>query len=122
MRIPIPKYLALWLIASFLAIDIASAQCNPEVDYSVQKKSENSYSIYLKSPSASTTGVLKVRLYDLFTGKISQEKEIHSLGLSSQEVFQNVPPSKYSIIITLEHCEKPTTLGGINGINVGIPG
>jgi hypothetical protein len=64
---------------------------------------------------------MKIQLYDLYTGKVIQEKEITSLGSANQEVFQHVPPSTYSIIIRIEHCEKPTTLGGVNGIAIGIP-
>ncbi len=122
MRRPIPKYLALCLIASFLSIDYALGQCEVDVQYTIQKKSENGYSVLLKSASARTSDVMKVQLYDLFTGKIFQEKEISSLGTANQEIFQNVPPSRYSIIIRIEHCEKPTTLGGVYGITIGIPG
>lgn len=122
MRRPIPKYLTLCLIASLLSIDYALGQCDVDVQYSVQKKSENTYSIFLKSASTRSADGIKVQLYDLFTGKIFQEKQIASLSTASQEIFQNVPPSRYSIIIRVEHCEKPTTLGGVYGISIGIPG
>lgn len=121
MRIPIPKYLTLWLFASFLSIDNVLGQCDIDVQYAIQKKSDNAYSISLKSTSTRTADVIKVQLYDLITGKIFQQKEIASISVTSQEVFQNVPPSRYSIIIRFEHCEKPTTLGGIYGISIGIP-
>ena len=122
MRRPIPKYLALCLIASFFSVDHALGQCDVDVQYSVQKTSGTSYSIFLKSASARTADVMKVQLYDLLTGKVFQEKEISSLGSANQEIFQNVPPSRYSIIIRIEHCDKPKALGGVNGITIGIPG
>lgn len=119
MRPPIPKYLFACIIVSLLSFEHTFAQCPAEIQYSLEKNQDNSFSIYLKAQA--TTPLLKIQLYDLFTGKVLAEKEINSLTTASREVFTNVPPSRYSIIIRAEHCEKPTTLGGIYGISIGIP-
>ena len=118
MRRPIPKYLALFIIASFLCIKNGFGQCQFEVQYSVEKKSGSTYSISLESKTTLTS--VKVQLYDLFQGKVLDEKEIYILATGGQEVFRNIPPSKYTIIIRMDGCDKPKTLGGINGISIGI--
>lgn len=118
MRRPIPKYLALFIIASFLSIGHALGQCEFKVQYSIEKKSESTYSIYLKSET--TLASIKIQLYDLFQGKVLEEKEIYSLTTVGQEVFKNIAPSKYAIIIRMDNCDKPKTLGGKDGISIGI--
>lgn len=118
MRRPIPKYLALCVIAPILCLQEAFGQCHHDVQYAIEEKSENSYSILLKSETTLTS--IKIQLYDLFQGKILEEKEIHSLTIASQEIFMNIPPSRYAIIIRTDNCDKPKTLGGIEGISIGI--
>jgi hypothetical protein len=118
MRRPIPKYLTLCVIVSILCLEHAFGQCQFEVKYSVEKKSESAFSIYLQSETALAS--VKIQLYDLFQGKVLEEKEIYSLTTVAQEIFKNISPSKYAIIITMDNCDKPKTLGGIDGINIGI--
>lgn len=116
---PVPTYILACILLSFLCIEHAVAQCPPEVHYSLQKTSENTYSIFLKAET--TTVAIKIQLYDLLKGKLLEEKEINSLGTINQQVFRNIPPSRYAIILRTQNCDKPKTLGGINGIGIGIP-
>jgi hypothetical protein len=118
MRRPIPIYLALCAIVPILCAQHGFGQCQYDVQFIVEEKSQNAYSIQLKSETPLTS--IKIQLYDLFTGKVLEEKAIPSLTVVSQEVFQNVPPSKYAIIIRTDDCDKPKTLGGIKGISIGI--
>lgn len=118
MRRPIPKYLALCVIVWIVCIEHASGQCKFDVRYTIEEKADNSFSILLKSEIPLNS--ISVQLYDLFQGKVLEEKQIPSLTAVNQEVFTNVQPSKYAIIIQSESCDKPSTLGGIQGISIGI--
>ena len=118
MTIPIPKYVALAIIASFFFVEHGLSQCQPQLNYTVEKKSDGSYSVYLKPESTLTS--LKIQIYDLLQGKVLEERNISQLEVADQEIFKNVPPSKYAILITVANCDKPKTLGGISGINIGI--
>ena len=118
MRRPIPICLALCIIVLNLCVQHAFGQCASDVQYTIEEKSQNAYSIRLKSETTLTS--VKIQLYDLFSGKVVDDKEIPSLTVVSQEVFRNVPPSKYTIIIRTDDCSKPKSLGGIKGISIGI--
>ena len=118
MSRPIPKYLTLCAVVSILCLEHTFAQCHYDVQYAIEKQSDNAYSVLLKSETTLTS--IKVQLYDLFQGKVLEEREIPSLTIVSQEVFQNIPPSRYAIIIRTDDCDKPKTLGGIAGISIGI--
>ena len=86
----------------------------------IEKQSERAYSVFLHSETTLTS--IKIQLYDLLQGKILEEKQIDALTNMRKEVFKNIPPSRYSIIIRMDECDKPKTLGGINGISIGIQG
>lgn len=118
MRRPIPKYVALCVIVWTVCMGHAFGQCNYDVHYTIEEKSDSSFSILLKSEIP--LNAVSVQLYDLFQGKVLQESRVSSLTSIIQEVFRNVPPSKYAIIIQTDNCDKAKTLGGIQGINIGI--
>lgn len=118
MRRPIPKCFALCAAVLILSIGPVFGQCEYDIQYTVEQKSQNAYSIFLKSESRLTS--VTIQLYDLFSGKVLEEKQIAALTVSAHEVFSNVPPSKYAIIIRTDDCNKPKTLGGIKGISIGI--
>jgi hypothetical protein len=101
----------------FFSLSSATAQCQLEVQYSVQKNG-NSYSLFLDSQTP--TGSVKVQLYDLYQGKIIAEREISSLTIDPREVFRDIAPSKYALFVSAEGCDQPKTLGGLNGISIGI--
>lgn len=107
-----------FVLAIFFAPLTSNAQCDVKIEYSHKKNSENLCSIFLNAEEPSTLNNVTVKLYDLYLGKIIDEKKV-VLTNEKTEVFKNVKPSLYTIYVETDRCEKPLSLGGINGIKIG---
>lgn len=92
-------------------------QCKTEIEYSVREVTPSNFSIALQS-SQSIKNV-HVQLFDLYEGKVVQEKNIGDGMLMKREVFTGVKASLYIIYIRYDGCSKARSLGGIEGIKIG---
>src|SRR5687768_6410335 len=103
----------------FLAFSFNSAaQCDSKIEYSHKKRPDSGHALYLHS--ALPLNAVKVQLYDLYQGKVVEERVISALSSAETEAFKNIKPSVYTIYISINGCNKPITLGGINGIKIGV--
>jgi hypothetical protein len=91
--------------------------CKTEIEYSVRELTPSNFSIALQS-SQSIKNV-HVQLFDLYQGKVVQEKTIGDVTFSKREVFTGVKASLYIIYIKYDGCSKARSLGGIEGIKIG---
>lgn len=91
--------------------------CQSNVDFSIKEVTKGNFEIMLQS--SSTLSKAQVKLYDLYTGKVVQERSLADGRLSGQSIFKNVKPSRYTILIKFDGCDKGISLGGIEGIKVG---
>lgn len=91
--------------------------CKTKVDFAVKEVSKGSFEISLKSSSSISQAQLK--LYDLYSGKVVQEKTVNG-SLIGQTVFRNVSPSHYTVLLKVEGCAKSISVGGLEGIKVGV--
>jgi hypothetical protein len=87
----------------------------------VQRVSQNTAGAYQLSLEARNGGGLyKAQLYNLYSGEIVETKQIQLVENSETVVFERIKPSLYTIYISSEACPKRKSVGGINGIRIGI--
>jgi len=108
-------------ILLFLVVSASHANgqdiCNANLDFAIKEVSKSYFEVSLQSSQAITNA--KVQLYDLYTGKVVQEKLIPN-GLAQQQVvFTKVRPSHYTILVKYDGCSKVKSIGGIEGIKIG---
>jgi hypothetical protein len=114
MRVTVPILL---LLVGFATSAYAQDICASKIDVSVNEVSKSQFDIALKSSESIANA--KVQLYDLYQGKVIQEKTVQIGFGESEVVFTKVKPSRYTIVVKYDGCEKGKTLGGIGGITVG---
>ena len=97
----------------------ANVQCDLEFEHSVEAKDnspEGAIYVALKGDPS----IYTFKLYDLYQGKVIEEKVLSNLSKGSKTLlFDNVPASTYTIYVSRNGCDNHITLGGSLGIIVG---
>ncbi|RAV99576.1 hypothetical protein [Pseudochryseolinea flava] len=108
-------YPLLLFLAASATPALSQDLCKTKVDFEVKEISKGSFEISLKSSRSISQA--QVKLYDLYSGKVIQEKTV--VLSSNPSLFRNVKSSRYTVLITFEGCSKGISVGGIEGIKVG---
>jgi hypothetical protein len=107
------------LIISAASLESTFAQCDNPLKHSVSIGASGHYVIYLEPLDESIT-VDRIVLQDLITGQKSNEITTSMIVSKKTEIFREIRPSRYTIYVWLPSCKRPVTLGGKDGIKVGI--
>lgn len=109
--------LLLVLFVGIVCPAFSQDKCKAEIEYSVKEITPSNFSIALQS--SESLGNVHVQLFDLYTGKVIQEKDIAGGVSLKREVFTGVKASLYIIYIKYDGCDRKRSLGGIQGIKIG---
>lgn len=113
----ITKLLLLFLVG-MVCPAFSQDKCQVEIEYSVKEVTPSNFSIALQSSQSVSNA--HVKLVDLYTGKVVQEKNIAGgLSFKLKEVFTGVKASLYIIYINYDGCDRQRSLGSIQGIKIG---
>jgi hypothetical protein len=113
------KTLSLIAVAVIFFSTESIGQCNPSFDYSIESKTGSEYSLLLKKGDYSTARYT-IQLYDLYQGKVIQEKSAPFSGDEKKVVFDKIKPSLYILYIKAEACKEVIVVGKKEGIKIGI--
>ena len=101
----------------FIHTNVVNTPCNDKFSYSVSKNASSGFDIFIEPHE---NGVYKFVLSDLYTGKILEEKSFNISSHSNIKAFQGLPKSLYTIHVFRDGCKGNMTIGGIEGVKVGI--
>ncbi len=79
------------------------------MEYKVESNSNGSSNLSVQSMDGPKN--VKIQLYDLNTGKVTNEKAV-SINSALKTIFTNVKSSVYLLYIWLPDCTKPLVVGG----------
>jgi hypothetical protein len=110
-------FVTIVLVAGMTIVSYAQNQCTLKIDHSVIDNGPKGYSIALESkvPLAN----VHVQLVDLYTGKVTEEKDVVGGISNKQVIFNQVKTSLYVVYVKYDGCEKARSVGEIQGIKVG---
>ncbi len=96
----------------------AQTSCQVKMEYTVQMAGK-SHEIFLELKEGQE-GEFTCELYDLYQGKVVSSRSINIRKNQVQKVFTRVSASLYTIYIKSNQCSRPVSIGGREGINVGV--
>jgi hypothetical protein len=96
----------------------AQTSCQVKIDHTVQMAGK-SHEIFLELKEGQE-GEFACQLYDLYEGKVVSSRIINIRKNQVQKVFTHVSPSLYTIYVKSNQCTRPVSLGGKEGIKVGV--
>jgi len=111
------KLLIFSYLTFFYQLNSPPVACDTKFTHRVSAAGTNTFDLWLK-PNQSLSGHFS--LVDLNQGTIVAEKDVVFGSSDEQPVFRGLSASRYTVYVKQSGCQQARTVGGPEGIKVGI--